>query len=116
MEFKKGFSNMAQGFAAAENAFILGSRRAASSAVMVITDGKPSFNFMTTEMVEQLDDKAITRYFLLVNQEDLSSDSNKILKSWASQPWATNLVHVPGGLTLLDADMDLWVDKAVVKF
>jgi hypothetical protein len=116
LPFKKGFTNMAQGFSAAENAFILGARRGASSAVMVITDGKPSFNFMTTEMVEQLDDKAIMRYFLLVNEDDLSSDGNKLMKSWASQPWETNLVHVPGGLGLLDADTDLWADKALVKF
>jgi len=116
MKWKHGFTNMAQAFSAAENAFILGSRRVASSAVMVITDGKPSFSFMTTEMVEQLDDKAINRYFLLVNEEDLNSDSNKVMKSWASQPWETNLVHVPGGLTLLEADMDLWVEKSLVKF
>jgi hypothetical protein len=116
LPFKKGFTNMAQAFATAETAFIQGSRRGSHSAVMVITDGKPSFNFMTTEMVEQLDDKAITRYFFLINEEDLSSASNKLMKAWASQPWETNLVHVPGGLALLDADMDLWADKALVKF
>jgi hypothetical protein len=116
LPFKKGFTNMAQAFSTAENAFTLGSRRGSQSAVMVVTDGKPSFNFMTNEMVEQLDDKAIQRYFLLVNEEDLSASSNKLMKSWASQPWETNLVHVPGGLTLLDADTDLWADKALVKF
>jgi len=116
LPFKKGFTNMAQAFSTAEVAFIQGSRRDASSAVMVVTDGKPSFNFMTTEMVEQLDDKAIMRYFLLVNEEDLSSASNRVMKSWASQPWETNLVHVPGGLGLLDADTDMWADKALVKF
>jgi len=116
LPFKKGFTNMAQAFSTAEVAFIQGSRRGSQSAVMVITDGKPSFNFMTTEMVEQLDDKAIMRYFLLVNEEDLNSNSNKLMKAWASQPWETNLVHVPGGLSLLDADTDLWADKALVKF
>jgi hypothetical protein len=116
LPFKKGFTNMAQAFSTAEVAFIQGSRRGAQSAVMVVTDGKPSFNFMTTEMVEQLDDKAIMRYFLLVNEDDLDSASNKLMKSWASQPWETNLVHVPGGLNLLDADTDMWVDKALVKF
>jgi len=116
LPFKKGFTNMAQAFSAAETAFIQGSRRGSQSAVMVVTDGKPSFNFMTNEMVEQLDDKAIQRYFLLVNEEDLGSASNKLMKAWASQPWETNLVHVPGGLALLDADMDLWADKALVKF
>jgi len=116
LPFKKGFTNMAQAFSTAETAFIQGSRRGSQSAVMVVTDGKPSFNFMTTEMVEQLDDKGIQRYFLLINEEDLSSESNRLMKAWASQPWETNLVHVPGGLSLLDADTDLWADKALVKF
>jgi len=116
LPFKKGFTNMAQAFASAETAFIQGSRRGSQSAVMVVTDGKPSFNFMTNEMVEQLDDKAIQRYFLLVNEEDLNAASNKLMKAWASQPWETNLVHVPGGLALLDSDMDLFADKALVKF
>jgi len=116
LPFKKGFTNMAQAFSTAEVAFIQGSRRGCQSAVLVVTDGKPSFNFMTNEMVEQLDDKAIMRYFLLINEEDLSSASNRLMKAWASQPWETNLVHVPGGLALLDADTDLWADKALVKF
>jgi hypothetical protein len=117
LPWKKGFTNMAQAFSTAEVAFVQGSRRGAQSAVMVITDGKPSFNFMTTEMVEQLDDKGITRYFVLVNPGDLKFDAaNKLMKSWASQPWETNLVHVPGGLSLLDADTDIWADKALVKF
>jgi hypothetical protein len=116
LPFKKGFTNMAQAFSAAETAFIQGSRRGSQSAVMVVTDGKPSFNFMTNEMVEQLDDKAIQRYFLVINEEDLNAASNKLMKQWASAPWETNLVHVPGGLALLNADMDLWADKALVKF
>jgi hypothetical protein len=68
LPFKKGFTNMAQAFSAAETAFIQGSRRGAQSSVMVVTDGKPSFNFMTTKMVEQLEDKGVTRFFLLVNE------------------------------------------------
>jgi len=116
LPFKKGFTNMAQAFSSAETAFLQGSRRGAQSSVMVVTDGKPSFNFMTTEMVEQLEDKGVTRFFLLVNEEDLSSNANKLMKSWASDPWETNVVHVPGGLALLDSDMDLWADKALVKF
>jgi uncharacterized protein YegL len=116
LPFKKGFTNLAQAFSAAEVVFTQGSRRGAQAAVMVVTDGKPSFSFMTNEMVEQLDDKAIQRYFLIVSEEDLDSGSMKNMKKWASQPWETNLVHVNGGLELLDADTDLWADKALVKF
>jgi hypothetical protein len=116
LPFKKGFTNMAQAFAAAETAFTQGSRRGSQSAVLVVTDGKPSFNFMTTQMVEQLDDKAVSRYFLIVSEEDIDSDAMKVMKSWASQPWETNMVHVPGGLALLESDPDTWADKALVKF
>merc|ERR1719446_1676154 len=116
LPFKKGFTNMAQAFAAAETAFTQGSRRGSQSSVLVVTDGKPSFNFMTTQMVEQLDDKAVSRYFLIVSEESIDSDAMKLMKSWASQPWETNLVHVPGGLTLLESDPDMWADKALVKF
>jgi hypothetical protein len=116
LPFKKGFTNMAQAFSTAETAFIQGSRRGAQSAVMVITDGKPSFNFMTTEMVEQLEDKGIQRYFFVISEANLNDAPYKMMKEWASQPWETNLVHVNGGLALLDADTDLWADKALVKF
>jgi hypothetical protein len=116
LPFKQGFTNMAQAFSAAETAFIQGSRRGSQSAVMMITDGKPSFNFMTTEMVEQLDDKGIQRYFLVVSEASLNDSPYKMMKEWASQPWETNLVHVQGGLEVLEADPDLWADKALVKF
>jgi hypothetical protein len=116
LPFKKGFTNMAQAFSTAETAFIQGSRRGSQSAVMLITDGKPSFNFMTNEMVEQLDDKGIQRYFLVVTENSLAENPYSLMKEWASQPWETNLVHVEGGLEVLEADTDLWADKALVKF
>merc|ERR1719316_1095243 len=52
LEYKKGFTNMAQAFTEAENLLLLGSRRKAQSAVLTLTDGKPSFKFMTHEEVE----------------------------------------------------------------
>merc|ERR1719181_2359006 len=101
LPFKKGFTNMAQAFAMAEDMFVKGSRGKAQQSVMVVTDGKPSFSFMTNEMVEQLDDKSIMRYFVVVSETPLSDDSMKNMKKWASQPWETNLVHV-GGLLMLE--------------
>merc|ERR1719238_841929 len=43
LEYKKGFTNMAQAFTMAEKMFLLGGRRKAMSAVLTLTDGKPSF-------------------------------------------------------------------------
>ena len=53
----KGFNNMAQAFGMAEDMFMKGMCKDASQGVLMITDGKPSFAYMTNEMVEQLDDK-----------------------------------------------------------
>lgn len=113
--FKKGFTNMAQAFSLAEDMFIKGSRKDAQQSVLLVTDGKPSFAYMTNEMVEQLDDKGIMRYFVVVNDAGPTSDVMMQMKTWASQPWETNLIHVQG-LVMLEADSDLWAEKALTKF
>jgi len=115
LPFKKGFTNMAQAFQMAENMFILGSRKSAQQSVLTITDGKPSFAWMTNEMVEQLDDKNIMRYFVVVNNQGPTSDVMKQMKEWASDPWQTNLIHVQG-IPVLAADYELWAQEALVKF
>merc|ERR1740139_1560104 len=80
-------------------------RKGAQSAIMVITDGKPSFQFQTNELVQQLDDKNVQRYFLVVNEN--GGDDLKKMQKWASAPWETNLIHVPG-LDALSADATVW--------
>jgi uncharacterized protein YegL len=113
LPYKKGFTNMAQAFALAEVMYTGAGRKGAQSAIMVITDGKPSFKFQTQELVEQLDDKAVQRFFLVVNE--VGGDELKQMQKWASQPWETNVIHVPG-LEALRADQGVWVQKAVVTF
>jgi len=115
MNFKKGFTNMAQAFSMAEDMLSKRSRKEAQHSVMVITDGQPSFSFMTSEMVEQLDDKGIMRYFFVITTDGGKSETMQLVKSWASQPWRTNVVRVPG-MRILEADLSLWVEKAVTKF
>jgi uncharacterized protein YegL len=115
LPFKKGFTNMAQAFATAEDMFTQKSRRNAQQAVLVISDGKPSFSFETQGQVEQLDDKNIMRYFLVVSDQGMNSNAMAQIKSWASQPWNTNVVHVPG-LEQLDGDPSMWAQKALTKF
>jgi len=109
---KKGFTNMAQAFALAETMYTSAGRKNAQSALLVITDGKPSFQFQTNELVEQLDDKGVQRFFVVVTEEEKSVD---LMKSWASVPWETNLLHVPG-LGPLEADNNLWAQKALTLF
>jgi len=116
LPFKKGFTNMAQAFAMAGDMFDKGSRAGAQHAVMIVTDGKPSFSFMTGQMAEQLQDKGIQRFFVVVSQDAITDKSMSGIKNWASQPWEANLLHVPGGLSMLEADPNMWATKALTKF
>merc|ERR1719160_2307202 len=109
---KKGFTNMAQAFALAETMYTSAGRKGSQSALLVITDGKPSFQFQTNELVEQLDDKGVQRFFVVVSDNEKSVD---MMKNWASSPWETNLLHVPG-LAPLDADRGVWSQKALTLF
>jgi len=109
---KKGFTNMAQAFALAETMYTSAGRRGSQSALLVITDGKPSFKFQTNELVQQLDDKGVQRFFVVVSESEKSLD---VMKDWASAPWETNLLHVPG-LSPLEADQGVWSQKALTLF
>merc|ERR1719454_130611 len=113
LEYKKGFTNMAQAFTMAEKMFLLGGRRRAMSAVLTLTDGKPSFLFNTYEKVLQLKDKHVKLFFAPVTE--FQGEELALMKKWASSPWETNLVHVPG-LLPLKADSALFAQAMVVKF
>merc|ERR1719498_1236096 len=113
LEYKKGFTNMAQAFTEAENLLLLGSRRKAQSAVLTLTDGKPSFKFMTHEKVMQLKDKHIKLFLAPVIE--FEGDELELMKEWASQPWETHLVHVPG-IEPLKADEEVFAQKMLVQF
>jgi len=113
LPYKKGFTNMAQAFALAEVMYTAAGRKGAQSAILVISDGKPSFAFQTEELVRQLDDKGVQRFFLVAseaNEEDL-----QLMKEWASAPWETNFIHVPS-VSALQADVGVWSQKALVTF
>merc|ERR1719460_279195 len=112
LPYKKGFTNMAQAFALAEKMYTAAGRKGAQSALLVISDGKPSFQFQTNELVEQLDDKGVQRFFVVVSEDEKTLD---LMKKWASMPWETNLLHVPG-LAPLDADRGVWAQKALTLF
>jgi hypothetical protein len=116
MVYHRGFTNMAQALALAEKMLLIGSdrRSQAQQSVLTISDGLPSFAFQTEELIEQLDDKGIMRYFIVVSST-ISDDQMKLIVSWASKPWESNLIHVPG-LVQLNADEDMWSQKALTMF
>merc|ERR1719301_94706 len=113
LSFLKGFTNMAQAFTIAEKLFLLDGRKMAQSAVLTLTDGKPSFLFQTAEKVMQLKDKHIKLFFAPVTE--FKGEELKLMQKWASAPWETHLVHIPG-LEALKADEAIFAQKALVKF
>ena len=58
---------MAQAFALAETMYTSAGGKGSQCTLQVITDGKPSFQFQTNELVEQLDDKGVQRFFVVVS-------------------------------------------------
>ena len=85
MSFLKGFANMAQAFTKAEKLFLLYGRKMAQSAVVTLTDGKPSFLFQTAEKVMQLKDKHTKPFF--VPATEFKDEEPKLMHQWASRPW-----------------------------
>jgi len=113
LEFLKGFTNMAQAFALAETMYTEAGRADAQSAVMVITDGKPSFQYETQQTVDNLEEKGIQRFFVTITEEE--GTETELMKKWASAPWYTNHIHIPGFLALASTN-ETYVQEAIVMF
>merc|ERR1719265_94717 len=70
LPYLKGFTNMAQAFSIAETMYTEAGRADALSAVLTITDGKPSFQYQTQQKVDELEQKGIQRYFITITEEE----------------------------------------------
>jgi len=114
MAHLKGFTNMAQGFVLAEQLLQKLGRSDAQFAVMTISDGVPSFRFQTVENAKELETKGIQKFMVAVS-EFPGSDSFKLMRDMASQPWETNVVRVPGWSALEDGG-EPFVKAAIIKF
>jgi len=114
MEHQKGFTNMAQAFALTEKLITQRGRKEAQSALLTVSDGKPSFLFETREQAKVLESKAITRFMVGI-AEFPGSDNWQLMKELASQPADTNTVRVPGIDALQDGG-GAFVEEALTKF
>merc|ERR1719310_1279270 len=65
------------------------------------------------EGVKQLKDKHVKLFFAPITS--FKGDEMKLMKRWASSPWPTHLVHIPG-IQPLQADEGIFVHKVLVKF
>jgi len=113
LPYLKGFTNMAQSLTLANAMFTENGRETAQSAIMVITDGKPSFTFQTQQVVDRLEEKGVQRYFITITESE--GTETDLMKKWASAPWYTNHLHIPGFLQLM-ASGQTYVQEAVVMF
>jgi len=113
LTWQKGFTNMAQALTLADTMLQQGGRSHAQSAVMVLTDSKPSFQFQTFQKVKQLKDKGTKLFFAPVIEGE--GKELALMKKWASSPWETHLVHIPG-VTPLMADPTVFVEKCIATF
>jgi len=113
LKWQKGFTNMAQALTLAKDMFLRNGRKEAQSAVMVITDGKPTLLYETQEKVTKLKDMAVKLFFAPVTEA--KGKELDLMKMWASQPWQSHLVHVPG-LMPLKADGSVFAEKFIATF
>jgi len=113
LEWRKGFTNMAQAFTAAETAFLNGGRQHAQSILVVISDGKPSFNFQTANEVAKARRKGV-KVVMVVVKEFLKDEQKELMKSWSSVPRATNFIHIPG-LKSLRRHQHKWVNRVLIR-
>jgi hypothetical protein len=112
-KWQKGFTNMAQAFAVAGGILQRGGRSGAQSAVLVLSDGKVSFQYQTRNAAQKLKDQNVQLFQAVVTTtqgQDLD-----YMKSIASQPWNTNYLRIPG-LANLGQNEATFEGQVVAKF
>merc|ERR1719335_1516414 len=114
LKWEMGFTNMAQAFTMSENLFRDGGRAKSKSQIIVITDGKPSFKFMTQKAVDDLRDAGVHVNIVAVHDHKGSKDV-KLMSHWASVPFESHMIHIPGLKRLQQATRD-YVTKTMVQF
>lgn len=111
-EWLRGFTNLAQVFAQAEKMSMNGGRKHAVSKILIITDGKPSFKFSTSQEAKKIRSKGTEISMVNVNAKPDKQTEEWLLKSIVSQPGKMNYIRVPG-LKMLKQEQDKWVAKAL---
>merc|ERR1719169_326692 len=89
---------MAQAFAVAGGMLQRGGRSGAQSAVLVLSDGKVSFQYQTRNAAQALKDQNVQLFMAVVSTA--RGTELGYMKTIASQPWNTNYMRIPGLLDL----------------
>jgi len=112
LQWQRGFTNIMQALAAADNMFAEG-RDDAQSAVMLITDGKWTSAYRTGMKAQALKEKGIQIFMAPISEHD--SSNLKQIRDWASQPWETNYERIPGIEALVNNEPE-FAQRLLVKF
>merc|ERR1719510_2213807 len=113
LPYQRGLTNMAQAFVLADTILQRDGRPEAQSAVVVLSDGKYSFEYRTAKKAQELKDKNIDLFMAPIT-ETRGMELDK-LKAWASQPWQSNYVRIPG-FKKLKQRPEYWATKLLAKF
>jgi len=94
LKYQKGFTNMAQAFKKANEVLKRASRSEAETELIMITDGKPSFQLQTGQALKEL--KQSVRVVMVHVKEFPSKQDIKLMKSYSSSPDSENYIFIPG--------------------
>jgi uncharacterized protein YegL len=111
--FQRGFTNMAQALSKADFLLKRKGRSGAQSAVMVISDGKFSMSFQTAEKARELKDAGVQIYMVPISK--FPNEGLESLKAWASSPWETNYMRIPG-IEDLEYNPEIFAQRIISKF
>merc|ERR550537_1338886 len=112
-KWERGFTNMAQAFPTAAMITQNSGRAGASTTMLMITDGKPSFKFSTANVAKEFKDKGGQVIVVEVNKKLSQDDKTFMEQMIASEPWEANYVRIPG-IKALDRQMEYWATQVLV--
>jgi hypothetical protein len=112
-KWERGFTNMAQAFPTAAMITQNSGRASASTTMVMITDGKPSFKFSTANVAKEFKDKGGQIIVVEVNKKLSKDDKSFMENEIASEPWEANYVRIPG-IKSLDRQMEYWATQVLV--
>merc|ERR1719181_2283648 len=112
-KWERGFTNMAQAFPTAAMITQNSGRASASTTMLMITDGKPSFKFSTANVAKEFKDKDGQVIVVEVNKKLNKEDKTFMEQMIASEPFEANYVRIPG-VKALDRAMEYWATQVLV--
>jgi len=101
LKWQRGFTNMAQGVLRASNMLKTSLRKDAQGIALMITDGKPSFQFQTEHAVAKLKETAT---LMVAQVKSFPTEKDEVLmKKYVSAPSSVNYLMIPGKKALKKA-------------